>query len=102
MDKHGHALVIGFSDEVDEEEVFKYGDGSRILIVKHAQLNQWPEHTIDLSSYWNKANWWQPEEIKVYLLISTYYSEPDVWPIEYSYSQVGVPNVVITSRKEVV
>jgi len=60
----------------DEEEVFKYADGSRILIVKHAQLNQWSEHTIDLSSYWNKANWWQPEEIKVYLLISTYYSKP--------------------------
>jgi len=59
----------------DEEEVFKYANGSRILIVKHAQLNQWSEHTIDLSSYWNKANWWQPEEIKVYLLISTYYSK---------------------------
>ena len=76
VDKEGHALVIGFSDEVDEEEVFKYGDGSNILIVKHAQLNQWSEHTVDLSSYWNKANWWQPEEIRVYLLISTYYSEP--------------------------
>jgi 4-amino-4-deoxy-L-arabinose transferase-like glycosyltransferase len=81
VDSQGHALIIGFSDEVDEEEVFQYEDGSRILVVKNAQLRQWSEHTIDLSAYWKKANWRQPEEIEIYLLISTYYSEPGYYAL---------------------
>jgi hypothetical protein len=76
VDEYGHALIIGFSDEVDDEEVFLYEDGNRMLVIKNAQLNQWSEHTIDLSAYWEKAGWWQPEEISVYLVISTYYTEP--------------------------
>jgi hypothetical protein len=81
VDSHGHALIIGFSDEVDGEEVYQYGDGNRILVVKNAQLHQWSEHTIDLSAYWKKANWWQPEEIEVYVLVSTYYSEPGYYTL---------------------
>ncbi|MFC2032045.1 ArnT family glycosyltransferase [Chloroflexota bacterium] len=76
IDEHGHALIIGFSNEVDEEEVTLYGGGNRMLVVKGAQLNQWSEHSIDLSDYWKRANWWQPEEIQIYFVISTYYSEP--------------------------
>jgi len=76
VDSHAHALVIGFSDEVDGEEVFQYQEGDRILVVKNAQLNQWSEHTIDLAAYWRAANWWQPKEMDMMLLVSTYYTEP--------------------------
>ena len=75
-DEHGHALVIGFSDEVDEETTLSYQGGDRVLVTRSAQLNQWSEHTIDLASYWEEANWWQPEEVEIYLLVSTRYSEP--------------------------
>jgi 4-amino-4-deoxy-L-arabinose transferase-like glycosyltransferase len=81
VDSHGHALIIGFSDEVDGEEVFQFGDGNRILVVKNAQLRQWSEHTIDLSAYWEEANWWQPEEMEVYVIISVYYSEPGYYAL---------------------
>jgi len=76
MDDFGHALVIGFSDEVDGEEVFPYADGNRILVVKEAQLNQWSECSIDLSAYWGQTNWWQPKEIDMMPLVSTYYTDP--------------------------
>jgi|GEM_PF-1532964 len=75
-DEHGHALIIGFSDEVDGEVRFTHQDGNRVLVIRNAQLNQWSEHTIDLASYWEEANWWQPEEVEVYLLISACYLEP--------------------------
>lgn len=76
VDSNGHALIIGFSNEVDGEEVSQYGEGDRFLVVKNAPLNQWSEHTIDLSAYWAETGWWQPEEISVYLVVSTYYTEP--------------------------
>ncbi len=76
VDSNGHALIIGFSDEVDGEKVIQYGEGDRFLVVKNAPLEQWSEHTIDLSAYWAETKWWQPEEISVYLVISTYYTEP--------------------------
>jgi hypothetical protein len=81
VDKQGHALIIGFSDEFDEEATFTYQDGNRVLVVKNAQLHHWSEHTIDLSTYWKETNWWQPEEIEVYLLISTHYSEPGYYAL---------------------
>jgi len=76
VDDLGRALVIGFSDEVDGEEAFQYAAGNRILVVRNAQLNQWSEHAIDLSAYWSETNWWQPKEIDMMLLVSTYYTEP--------------------------
>jgi hypothetical protein len=76
IDEDGNALIIGFSDEVDEDEAFQYGDGQRFLVLKNAQLNQWSEYTIDLADYWEQTGWWQPEEIKVYLVVTAHYSEP--------------------------
>ena len=76
VDSNGHALIIGFSDEVDGEKVLQYGDDDRYLVVRNAPLNQWSEHTIDLSAYWAETGWWQPEEVSVYLVVSTYYTEP--------------------------
>jgi len=81
VDSHGHSLMVGFSDEVDGEELIRYGDGSRISIVKNAQLYQWSEHTIDLLAYWNQAGWQQPEKIRVCLVISTYYSQPGYYAL---------------------
>jgi 4-amino-4-deoxy-L-arabinose transferase-like glycosyltransferase len=75
-DKHGHALIIGFSGEVDEDTTTSYQEGDRVLAVKKAQLNQWSEYTIDLAGYWEEAGWWQPDDVEIYLLASTYYSEP--------------------------
>ncbi|MFC2062832.1 ArnT family glycosyltransferase [Chloroflexota bacterium] len=76
IDEDGNALIFGFSDEVDEEEAFQYGGGKRFLVLKNAQLNQWSEYTIDLANYWEQTGWWQPEEIKVYLVVTAHYSEP--------------------------
>jgi hypothetical protein len=76
IDEEGNALIIGFSDEVTEEEAFQYGDGKRFLVLKNTRLNQWSEYTIDLASYWEQTGWWQPEEIKVYLVVTAHYSEP--------------------------
>jgi 4-amino-4-deoxy-L-arabinose transferase-like glycosyltransferase len=76
VDSHGHALIIGFSDEVDEETAFTYQEGDRVFVLMNAPLKQWSEHTIDLAHYWEEANWWQPDEIDIYLAVSTYYSEP--------------------------
>ena len=81
IDEHGHALIIGFSDEVSGEEVVKYGDDNRMLVVKNAQLSQWSEHTIDLLAYWNQAGWWQPPEVNMVLAVSTYYTEPGYYTL---------------------
>ena len=89
VDEHGHALIIGFSDEVDGEEVFQYQDGNRILVVRNAQLNQWSEHVIDLAAYWSEANWWQPGEIDMMLLVSTYYTEPGFYTFYVSQVETG-------------
>jgi hypothetical protein len=75
-DEYGHALIIGFSDEVEGEEIYRFEDGNRILVLENARLNQWSEHTIDVPYYWQIANWQQPEEIDLYLVVSTYYTEP--------------------------
>jgi hypothetical protein len=53
----------------------------------NAQLHQWSEHTIDLSAYWSQAGWWQPDEVGVYLLISTYQSEPGYY--SFYVAQIG-------------
>ena len=89
VDSNGHALIIGFSDEVDGEKVFHYGEGDRILIVRNAPLDQWSEHTIDLSAYWAETGWWQPEEVSVYLVVSTYYTEPGYYAFYVAKIQTG-------------
>lgn len=76
VDEQGRSLIIGFSDEVEGEQITQYGDNTRFLVVKNAPLNQWSEYTIDLAAYWAKTGWWQPEEISVYLVVSSYYTEP--------------------------
>jgi hypothetical protein len=76
VDDGGHSLIIGFSDKVEGEQTIQYGDNNRFLVVRNAPLNQWSEQTIDLAAYWAKAGWWQPKEVNLYLLVSTYYTEP--------------------------
>jgi 4-amino-4-deoxy-L-arabinose transferase-like glycosyltransferase len=76
IDAVGHSLIVGFSDEVDGEEILRYEDDYRMLVVKEAQLEQWSEHIMDLPAYWNHAGWQQPAEVTVLLVVSSYYTNP--------------------------
>jgi 4-amino-4-deoxy-L-arabinose transferase-like glycosyltransferase len=76
VDEGGRSLIIGFSDKVEGEQIIQYGDNNRFLVVRNAPLNQWSEQTIDLAAYWAKTGWLQPKEVNLYLLVSTYYTEP--------------------------
>ncbi len=76
LDDDGHSLVIGFSDEIDTEEIFQCEECGWMVVIKPAQLYQWSEHSIDLAAYWSQAGWQQPEEINMLMVLSTYYNNP--------------------------
>jgi hypothetical protein len=76
IDETGHALVFGFSDSVDSEEIFRSSDSNMVMILKPAPLSQWSKQTIDLAYYWAKIGWEQPEKINILILASSYYTQP--------------------------
>jgi len=76
VDRDNHALIIGFSDEVEEDTSYIYEDGDTMLLIKKVSLGEWYELDIDLASYWQQAGWLLPQEINVYLAVAASYNSP--------------------------
>lgn len=74
VDRDGHALIIGFSSDIEEDTSYIYEDGDRILVIKKVPQAAWSEITLDLVSYWGQAGWLVPQEVDIYLAVSTSYN----------------------------
>jgi uncharacterized membrane protein len=86
VDTAGRVLIIGFSDKFSEDRVFTSESGISHLIIKPVALGQWSEFNIDLKQYWSDAGWPVPQNITIYVVLSTNYASPG----EYAFYIAGI------------
>jgi hypothetical protein len=72
----GHSVVLGFSDELEDEEVSIADTGSSVVVRRPAPLHQWSEHRFNLMEYWGETGWPVPEEIDVLVVLSAHSDYP--------------------------
>jgi len=68
VDNQGHALVIGFSDQITSITHTEFSNNTRILVLLPSVLDQWDDFNIDISEYWAEAGWIQPDKIDIYII----------------------------------
>ena len=76
VDRDGHALIIGFSSEAEEDSSYIYDDGDRMLVIKKAISGDWFDCVIDPALYWEQAGWLIPQEFDIHLAASASYNTP--------------------------
>ncbi|MBE9506372.1 MAG: hypothetical protein IMY84_06090, partial [Chloroflexi bacterium] len=72
----GHSVVLGFSDELEEEKVTTADTGSSVVVRRPAPLHQWSEHRFDLTEYWRETGWPLPDELTVLVVLSAHSDYP--------------------------
>ncbi len=76
VDSQGNAIVIGFSDKISSVTTTKFSNGTRMLVLLPAVMNQWDDFNVDISAYWADAGWSQPDKIDLYVMLKNDSSIP--------------------------
>jgi hypothetical protein len=70
VDRDDHALILGFSSQIEADISYMYDDDDRMLVIKKVNSGEWFDFVIDPTSYWEQAGWLIPQEVDIYLAIS--------------------------------
>jgi len=76
LDKEGHDLIVGFSDQIETEEVSVCQECPSAVVIRPAPLHQWSEHRFSLVEYWRETGWPLPDEITVLVVLSAHSDYP--------------------------
>jgi hypothetical protein len=77
----GRTLTVGFSDAIDTEQFILNEDGNSVIVIRPADMGQWTQESIDLSSYWIRADWGLPDEVDVSFFVSAYHTSPGTYSL---------------------
>ncbi|MBA7590405.1 hypothetical protein ES708_32523 [subsurface metagenome] len=91
-DRDGHALIIGFSSEIEEDITYTYEDGDRMLVILKMPQTGWSEITLDLASYWSQAGWLVPQEVDIFLAVAATYNMAGYQTLYIAGIEWGTPN----------
>jgi len=92
LDGEGHSVILGFSDQVQEEQVAVCGECGHVAVIQPAPLHRWSEHSIDVAKYWLEAGWELPQELTLLVVLSAHADHPGYYTFhvaDVSISKVG-------------
>ena len=76
LDGEGHSVILGFSDQIEEEQVAVCGECGHVAVMQPAPLYRWSEHSIDVGKYWREAGWEVPDEVTLLVVLSAHADYP--------------------------
>lgn len=76
LDGEGHSVIVGFSDQVDEEEVSPCPECGHVAVILPAPLYELSEHSLDVARYWRMGGWDVPDEIGLLAVLSSTSEHP--------------------------
>jgi len=76
LDGEGHSVILGFSDQIEEEQVAVCGECGHVAVMQPAPLYRWSEHSIDVGKYWLEAGWEVPDEVTLLVVLSAHADYP--------------------------
>ena len=71
LDGEGHSLIVGFSDTIEEQELYPCEECDKMLVLEPCQLYQWDVHGLNLQYLWGESGWPQPDTLRVLVTVST-------------------------------
>ncbi len=91
LDGEGHSVILGFSDEVEEEQVSVCAECGHVAVIQPAPLHRWSEHSIDVGKYWRMAGWDIPDEVTLLVVLSAHADHPGYYTFHVAEITVGEP-----------
>jgi len=91
LDGKGHSVILGFSEEIEEEQVSVCAECGHVAVIRPAPLHQWSEHTIDVAKYWKLAGWEIPDELTLLVVLSAHAEFPGYYTFHVASVTVDAP-----------